>query len=177
MIWAVDPLLSYALSCQESLIRLIREFVECESPSGDTAALARFHDLVTARIGSMAEVRTLKGGHLRCEFDLPGRKKQGQTLVLGHSDTVWAAGTLAKMPFREAEGRLWGPGVLDMKAGLAFFLCAVHGLRELGLPVASRLVLLLNTDEEIGSGSSREFTEREAKRSKAVLVLEPATGL
>lgn len=173
----VDPALSYALSCQESLIRLIREFVECESPSGDAAALASFHRLVAERAGSMADIRTLPGGHLRCEFHLPGRKKHGQVLVLGHSDTVWAKGTLGTMPFREAEGRLWGPGVLDMKAGLAFFLCAAHALRELDIPVASRVVLLLNTDEEIGSDSSRQLTEREARRSKAVLVLEPGTGL
>lgn len=173
----MDPLLSYALSCQESLIGLIRELVECESPSGDAAAIARFNELVAARAGSMAEARTLKGGHLRCEFHLPGSRKQGQVLVLGHSDTVWARGTLARMPFREADGRLWGPGVLDMKAGLAFFLCAVHGLRELDIPVARRVVLLLNADEETGSESSRVFTEREARRSAAVLVLEPATGL
>lgn len=173
----VDPLLSYALSCQESLIRLIREFVECESPSGDAAALARFQELVAERAASMASFKKLAGGHLRGEFRLPGRRKEGQILVLGHSDTVWAKGTLATMPFREAEGRLWGPGVLDMKAGLAFFLCAVHGLRELDIPVASRVVLLLNTDEETGSDSSRQFTEREAKQSKAVLVLEPGTGL
>ena len=69
-----------------------------------------------------AKVRTFPGGrfgrHLRCEFVLPGKRKHGQILVLGHSDTVWAMGTLANMRFRQEAGRLWGPGVLDMKSGI-----------------------------------------------------------
>jgi glutamate carboxypeptidase len=124
-----------------------------------------------------AKVKKLAGGHLRCEFALPGKKKDGQVLVLGHSDTVWEIGTLASMPFREKDGRLWGPGVLDMKSGIAFFLFAVEALRELDVPVARRVVMLLNTDEETGSDTSRALIEEQAARSKAVLVLEPGTGL
>ena len=75
------------------------------------------------------------GPHLQCEFELPGRRKQGQILALGHSDTVYPMGTLAKMPFREKDGRLWGPGVLDMKGGIAFFVFAMRALRELDIPV------------------------------------------
>ena len=108
---------------------------------------------------------------------LPGRKKSGQILALGHSDTVWPLGTLRTMPFREADGRLWGPGVLDMKAGIAFFIFAVRALRELEIPVASKVLLQLNSDEEVGSESSRPLTEKNAGRSHAVLVLEPGTGL
>jgi glutamate carboxypeptidase len=81
------------------------------------------------------------------------------------------------MPFRESDGRLWGPGVLDMKSGIVFLIFAVRALRELETPAASKLVLQLNSDEEVGSGSSRELTEKTARRSKAVLVLEPGTGL
>ena len=73
------------------------------------------------------------------EFALPGPvKKKTEILALGHSDTVWPIGTLAQMPFREAEGRLWGPGVLDMKSGIAFFIFAARTLRELDIPVRSR---------------------------------------
>jgi glutamate carboxypeptidase len=108
---------------------------------------------------------------------LPGRKKTGQILVLGHSDTVWPLGTLRGMPFRRSKGRLFGPGIFDMKAGIVFFLFAVQALRELEIPVASRILLQLNSDEEVGSLSSRALTEKNAARSKAVLVLEPATGL
>ena len=129
----------------------------------------------------MARVKTHAGGkfgkHLVCEMRLPGRKKSGQVLALGHSDTVWPVGTLRTMPFREADGRLWGPGVLDMKAGIAFFIFAARALRELEIPVASKVLLQLNSDEEVGSDSSRPLTEKNAAASKAVLVLEPGTGL
>ena len=155
--------------------------MECESPSDDAAAVGRFADLVADQVAGMARVRRIPGGrfgpHLRCEFDLPGGKQDGQILALGHSDTVWPVGTLKQMPFREAEGRLWGPGVLDMKAGIAFLIFAVRALRELELPVRRRVVMQLNSDEEVGSESSRPLTEEEARRSLAVLVLEPGTGL
>src|SRR6185369_3562057 len=93
------------------------------------------------------------------------------------SDTVYPLGTLAKMPFRVAEGRLWGPGVLDMKGGIAFFVYAMRVLRELDIPVKRKVLLQLNSDEEVGSESSRPLTEKEAQRSVAVLVLEPGQGL
>ncbi len=98
--------------------------VECESPSGDASAVNRYVELVSDTVAPMAKVRTHPGGrfgkHLVCEFALPGRKRSGQLMALGHSDTVWDVGTLKKMPFRESDGRLWGPGVLDMKSGVAF---------------------------------------------------------
>jgi glutamate carboxypeptidase len=81
------------------------------------------------------------------------------------------------MPFRQADGRLWGPGVLDMKSGIAFFLFAIRTLRDLEIPVRSHVKLLINSDEEVGSDSSRTLTQETARRAKAVLVLEPGTGL
>ncbi len=159
-------------------------FVECESPSDDPAAVNRFVDLVADTVAGYAKVRTYPGGPrgrygriLTAEMDLPGKRKSGQVLALGHSDTVWPMGTLRGMPFRVAEGRIWGPGALDMKAGVAFFLFAVKALRELGIPAPSKVVLQLNPDEEVGSNCSRALTEKSAARSKAVLVLEPGTGM
>src|ERR1017187_8618756 len=96
---------------------------------------------------------------------------------MGHADTVWPIGTLETMPFRRAQGRLWGPGVLDMKAGLAFFIFAMRALVDLDIPVAQEVVLLVNPDEETGSKASRAGTEALARKSNAVLVLEPGTGL
>jgi glutamate carboxypeptidase len=178
---SVDPILSYLAAHQRAMVALIRQFVECESPTDDPAAVNRFQDLVSDTVAPMARVKTYPGGkfgkHLVCDVQLPGRKKSGQVLALGHADIVWPLGTLRAMPFREAEGRLWGPGVLDMKAGIAFFIFAARVLRELEIPVPSKVRLQLNSDEEVGSESSRPFTERNASASKLVLVLEPGTGL
>jgi glutamate carboxypeptidase len=178
----VDRILAHVQAKQADIIALIRAMVECESPSDDPGAVDRFVDLVAAAIAPFATVQTFPGKkfgrHLLCEFRLPGpAKKKGEILALGHSDTVWPIGTLAQMPYREAEGRLWGPGVLDMKSGIAFFIFAVRALLELDIPVRSQVKLLLNSDEEVGSDSSRHLTQETARRAKAVLVLEPGTGL
>lgn len=178
----MDPFLSYASTHQKDIVDLIRQMVECESPSDDPAAVNRFVDLLAAALDGEAKVKTFPGGrfgkHVRCEFLLPGpKKKTGQILGLGHSDTVWPLGTLATMPYRLKDGRIWGPGSLDMKAGLAFFLFAARAIRELDHPVARKVVLQVNSDEEVGSDSSRPLTEDAAKQSVAVLVLEPGTGL
>ncbi len=163
------------------MVATIRRFVECESPSDDAAAVTRFADLVADEVAPYAKVKTYPGGKfgrlMVAEMQLPGRRKSGQVLALGHSDTVWPIGTLKTMPFRQGDGRLWGPGVLDMKAGIVFFLYAVKALRELGIAVGSKVLLQLNPDEEVGSDVSRALTEKNAARSKAVLVLEPGTGM
>lgn len=178
----MHPALAFARAKQSGIIALIRELVKCESPSDNQAAVNRFVDLVASKVGGDARVRIFPGSrfgrHLRCEFTLPGpRRKDGQLLVLGHSDTVWSIGTLAQMPFRQADGRLWGPGVLDMKSGIAFFLFALQAIRELDLPVRRKVVMQLNSDEEVGSETSRSLTEEAARGSAAVLVLEPGTGV
>jgi len=177
----VDSILSYTQAHLPQVTALVREFVECESPSDGPAAVNRFVELVSDIVAPLAQVKTFPGGRfgrlLVCEMSLPGRKKSGQILALGHSDTVWPLGTLKGMPVRQADGRLWGPGVLDMKSGIAFFVFAVRALRELDIPVASKVLLQLNSDEEVGSEASRPLTEKNAARSKAVLVLEPGTGL
>jgi glutamate carboxypeptidase len=177
----VDTLFRHLQGLQSEITALIRKLVECESPSDDAAAVNRFVELVADTVAPFAHVKRFAargfGKHLTAEVKLPGRKKSGQILVLGHSDTVWPMGTLRSMPFREENGRLWGPGVLDMKAGIAFFVFAVRALRELDIAVGSKVLLQLNSDEEVGSESSRPLTEKNAARSKAVLVLEPGTGL
>lgn len=177
----MDSFLGYARQKQKEMIALIREFVECESPSDHPPSVNRFVDLMAESVKDIARVRTYPGGaygkHLRCEFKLRGGKKGAQILALGHSDTVWTLGTLKGMRFRQARGRLWGPGVLDMKAGLAFFIFAMRALRDLDVPVTRKVVLQVNSDEEVGSESSRALTEQAARQSAVVLVLEPGTGL
>ena len=177
----MDPILEYAQQHLPDIIALIRRFVECESPSDSPAGVNRFVELVADSVAGFAATQTVDGGRfgkqLLCEMQAPGREKEGRILALGHSDTVWPLGTLATMPFRQAEGRLWGPGVLDMKSGIAFLIFAVRALRDLDIPAPSHILLQLNSDEEVGSESSRTLTEKNAAASKMVLVLEPGTGL
>src|SRR6185369_3890875 len=109
---AVDTILAHIQAQHPDIIAMIRGLVECESPSDDARAVDRFVDLVAAAVAPFAKVQTFPGGafgrHLLCEFALPGpAKKKGEILALGHSDTVWPMGTLARMPFRETDGRLW----------------------------------------------------------------------
>jgi glutamate carboxypeptidase len=161
----------------QPVIKAIREFVECESPTDSPADVKRFMDLFIQSVADIATCRLTSSGALICKFRLPGRHKKGHLLALGHADTVWPMGTLKKMPFRRAQGRLWGPGVLDMKAGLAFFIFAMRALIESDILVPHEVVLLVNPDEETGSKMSRAVTEVLAKKSHAVLVLEPGFGL
>jgi glutamate carboxypeptidase len=181
IIQPMHPYVRYATGKQTEIVELIKRMAECESPSNSPADVNRFVDLVVEETSDIAAATAIRseqyGNHLRLEFKLPGGKGKGQILGLGHSDTVWPLGTLSAMPVREHDGRLWGPGVLDMKAGLAFFLYATRAIQELDIPVRRKVVLLIVADEEVGSESSRQITEAEARRSDCVLVVEPGTGL
>jgi glutamate carboxypeptidase len=155
----------------------LRELVEVESPSEDPGAVNAAMRLVAGWAG---ELKGRAKWHRQKEFgdilELSFGPRTGEpVLLLGHLDTVWSMGTLAEMPWREAEGRYWGPGVLDMKAGVVMALAAIKCLqeRELARPVK----LLLVSDEEVGSPVSRPVTERLALEAEAVFVLEPAQGL
>jgi len=157
----------------------LRELVEVESPSEDKAAVDRAGELVATWAeeagGTLRRHRQKAFGDvLELRFGA-ARSKRGRVLLLGHLDTVWPMGTLKKMPWREAEGKLWGPGVLDMKAGVVMALEAVSALRE--LEPERPVTLLLVSEEEVGSPVSRAITERLARECAAVLVLEPAQGL
>jgi glutamate carboxypeptidase len=167
---------------EKEMVRVLGDFVRCESPSHHKAAVDRFGAIVARewRLGG-AKVRVLhnaaRGNHLRTEVWLgEGRAPRQQIMVLGHMDTVYPLGTLAKMPFRVTGGRAWGPGTFDMKGGLVLALFAVDALKATGIKPPKRLVFLWTSDEEIGSESSRRRIELEARRSDAVLVLEPSFG-
>ena len=162
-----------------SMIRTLESFVRAESPSTEKAAADACARLIAAewrKRGVPVELVEQKhrGPHLRITW-APGKTRpRSQLLVLGHYDTVYASGTLAKMPFRTAAGRVFGPGVFDMKAGIVQALFALDAIQECGVALTKKLVFLWTSDEEIGSESSRRLLETEAKRSDAVFVLEPA---
>ncbi len=157
------------------LLETIEALVRLESPSTEKAAVDRCGAELAARLAALgAEVTRLPrdqvGDLIRAELGA-GRS---QILLLGHLDTVWPVGQLARMPIRYAGGRLYGPGVFDMKGGIALAMLAARALREIGPWPSGRIVMLWTTDEEIGSRASRQAIEAEARRSVAVLVLEPA---
>jgi glutamate carboxypeptidase len=161
------------------MARTLRALVEAESPSDDKAAVdavARLAAGFAEACGGRVKLHKQKhfGNVLEVRFG-PARSRRKPILLLGHLDTVWPLGTLKIMPWREAGGRFYGPGVLDMKAGVAMALAASSALGQVG--ISRPVTLLLNPDEEVGSPASRPITERLALASSAVLVLEPAQGL
>jgi glutamate carboxypeptidase len=166
---------------ERGMVRMLGQFVRCESPSHQKAAVDRLGKRLASewrRRGAKVSVLRDKtrGDSVRAEIWLGDGRPRGQVMVLGHLDTVYPLGTLATMPFRVEGGRAFGPGTFDMKAGLVLALSAIDALRALRLRPKKRFVFFWNSDEEIGSYSSRALIEREARRSDAVLVLEPAAG-
>jgi glutamate carboxypeptidase len=175
-------LLEWLRPREAAMTRLLGQFVGAESPSYDKGAVDRFGRIVTAEWKRRGASVTLlgqreRGDHIRAEWNPRGKQPREQVLVLGHLDTVYGLGTLAQMPFRLKRGRACGPGTFDMKGGLVIALFAVDALAAAGHLPRKRIVFLWTSDEEIGSGTSRAAIEREARRSDAVLVLEPASGL
>jgi glutamate carboxypeptidase len=174
-----NPIFAKVRSREKWIHSRLRELVLQESPSEDRAgvnAAAKLVESWARELGGEARWHRQKnfGDVLELRFGSP-RSTQKPILLLGHLDTVWPLGTLKQMPWREAEGRFFGPGVLDMKAGVVMALAAVGALRE--LKITRPVTLLLNSDEEVGSTVSRPITERLARESSAVFVLEPAQGL
>ena len=169
------------------LLERLRALVEMESPSDDPAAVNRAADLAEqwaseagARVVRHPGAKAGYGDVVELWFG-PAAMSAKPLMLLGHLDTVWAIGTLASMPWREAlddagRMRLWGPGVLDMKAGVVMALEALTAAQAAG-SLRRPVVLLLNPDEEVGSHLSRPHTERIARDCEAVFVLEPAQGL
>ena len=165
---------------KDAITETIRQLVEIESPSENKQAVDRLGELLAGRfeaLGGHSKFHRTQnfGDHLQVDF---AAERGGKPiLLLGHIDTVYPLGTLAAMPCRIAEGRLWGPGALDMKSGIALMLHAIDGLRTWHSDSLPRPVtVLLVSDEEVGSDSSRPITESLARKSAAVLVLEPAYG-
>lgn len=166
---------------QRHLLYTIQQLVELESPSDLKAAVDRVGTVLASRFGELGgKVKVHRaekfGNHLQIDFP-GGPRGRKPLLLLGHMDTVYPIGTISRMKYRTAKGRVFGPGVLDMKAGIAIALHVIEALFAWkNGDVLRPLTVLLVSDEEIGSVSSRHITERLAQQSEAVLVLEPAHG-
>jgi glutamate carboxypeptidase len=187
-------LLAGARRKQSQLLDLTKKLVLAESPSDSKSAVDACMDLAAAHaqsLGGPGFVRVKRhkqrqwGDVLELRFGPKAKSPSSRILVLGHLDTVWPLGTLKTMPCREAadstgQKRLYGPGTLDMKAGVAMALTAIEMLTETGQlssKSGNEIILLLNSEEEVGSPISRPITEKLAQECAAVYVLEPAQGL
>jgi glutamate carboxypeptidase len=171
--------LDYFKSRQDALVKTIRELVEIESPSDDKAAADRMGGFLAgmfAAQGGRERIHAAEAFGNNVQIDFPGQTDAKPVLLLGHFDTVYPMGTLAQMPCRVMDGRLHGPGVLDMKSGIALMLYAIEALKSWHGGLPRPVTVLLVSDEEVGSHSSRKITEALAKQSADVLVLEPAAA-
>jgi glutamate carboxypeptidase len=169
--------LRYFETRQEALLATIREFVEIESPSDNKPATDRIGKYLVEKFAALAgnpRIHPAPEYGDNVQIDFPASRKIKPVLLLGHFDTVYPLGTLAKMPCRMADDRMHGPGVLDMKSGIALMLYAIESLRAWHGELPRPVTVFLVSDEEVGSYSSRKITEALARESAAVLVLEPA---
>jgi glutamate carboxypeptidase len=176
---AMSALLEYFTPRQEVMLNFLRELVERETTSREEARLNELARFLAEELRPLAsEIELVAqpgyGTHLRARFNGQHRRESPRLLVIGHLDTVWRVGTLARLPFRLTEdGRACGPGVFDMKSGVMLAVEALRALSARGLTTAHPVTLLLTCDEEIGSITSRPLIEEEARRASAALVLEP----
>jgi glutamate carboxypeptidase len=163
------------------LLSLTRALCEAESPSGDGEGSRAVVGLLAEAAGAVGGVESVErvgagedyGEHLIVRAFADGARDARPLLLLGHTDTVHPRGTLAARPWREDEGRIYAPGVFDMKASCAAALEALRACAALGLKARRPVSLLLTCDEESGSMSGRALVEEEARRAECVLVLEP----
>ncbi len=179
---AVDDcrVLAYLEQHLPAMTELLVQLVEMESPSDDKPSLDRLAEALAGQfraVGAQVEVlpQAKAGNHLRARWvGIGGEPAAGGVLLLCHMDTVWDLGTLVRRPIRIENGLLYGPGAFDMKGGIVNALWAMRALRDLGLLPAHRVTLLVTSDEEVGSRTSRPIIEAEAITHDAVFVLEPA---
>lgn len=166
---------------RDEMLAFVRELVETESPSGDEDGSRAVVGLLAARARSLEGVATVEvievdgyGQHLRVTAfpDTPDAAAR-TLLLLGHTDTVHERGSLGERPWRVESGRVYGPGIFDMKANCVVALEALRACAALKLGPRRAIVLLLTCDEETGSMSGRALVEEEARRAASVLVLEP----
>ncbi len=170
-------ILTWLTARQNEMVASVREIVLRESPTHDKKACDELSELLAQEFehlggGIKFHRQREAGNHLQINF--AGQDRRKPVLLLGHFDTVYELGTLATMPWSERQGRLSGPGVFDMKAGIVQMMFALWALRESDGGLLRPVKVLLVSDEEAGSATSRAITERLAKQCAAVLVCEPS---
>jgi glutamate carboxypeptidase len=172
-------LLNHYTARRDAILASIQGLVERESKSREESRLNEIAGFVAGQlreIGGQVELipQPGYGTHLRAGFDFGHDRAERSVLVVGHLDTVWPVGALERMPFRVTpEGCAHGPGIFDMKSGVAIIIESLRTIVSWRLATKRPVVLLLTCDEEIGSKTSRQLIEEEAKNAAAALILEP----
>ena len=172
----MSNLITHFTERQHELLGVIELLVTQETPSHNKPRLDAFAALLDGRFsqaGATVEVlpNATRGNHVRARF-AHGNTTEKPALVLCHYDTVWPVGSLATHPFRIEDGKAYGPGIFDMQTSLALVEYGLRAVRDLDLPLPRPVTVLITSDEEIGSGTSRALIEEEALRSAYVLVME-----
>ncbi len=176
----MPPLLDYFKGQEQVMIDLLTQMINIESPTRDKAAVDHMATLIedSFKVYGATEIQrfqqTEAGDHVfgKWQTDAPGKP----IMFLGHMDTVWPLGTLAERPVMlDGEGRLYGPGAMDMKAGLVIALQAIDGLTKRGELPKRPIWFMVNTDEETGSTTSTPIIQQVAADCGLVIVLEPGT--
>ena len=178
---AAGEVLGLLESRRGETLALVRALVEAESPSGDVEGSRAVVGLLAEAARTIEGITSIEriespdyGEHLRVRaFADDAREASQAILLIGHTDTVHPRGTLLERPWREENGRIYGPGIFDMKATCALALETLRACTALDLAPNRPIVLLLTCDEEDGSRTGRALVEEEARRAHSVLVLEP----
>jgi glutamate carboxypeptidase len=175
-----EALLAWLSRREPAIVALLERLVAAESPTLDAGAQQAPFTILAAELARAGyAVRRVKSMHVGDHlYARPARRARGAPfqLIVGHMDTVWPIGTLAQMPLRRHGDRLYGPGTYDMKAGLVQLVFALRALRTNGLSPSVTPVVVINTDEELGSDDSEELIRRLARRAERAFVLEGGEG-
>ena len=174
-------ILEYLKSSQEQMVTFLKELVALESPSHDAESQVD----VLAYLSAALEKLNFQVSHIPGKqtggfiYARPADRNKSKPLqlLLGHCDTVWRKDTLKEMPIIENEGRITGPGIYDMKAGLTELIFALRAIQDTSMEIPLCPIVLINSDEEIGSRESSYAIRRLAKISDRAFVLEPPLGL
>ena len=170
----------YFRSRQGEMVHLLKQLAILESPTHDKKAVdacAAFVAREFKRTGCKVTILPQKDiGDLTVAEFAPGRLKDAddEILVLTHIDTVWPVGKIVKMPFYVSGNKLYGPGVLDMKAGVVMLLTALRSLQSLNIKLQKRVTVVVNTAEETGHPAAHDLIRKLARKASLVLCLEPA---
>jgi glutamate carboxypeptidase len=176
----IERIVDYLQRERPGMVELLRRLALAESPSDDRAAVAGVLDILAPEFGqSGMSVRRLRGRESAGMLYARPRERDRtlpRQLLIGHCDTVWPVGTVSRMPVRVEGDALQGPGVFDMKGGLVQMIFALRALQAFGFRPPAESVVLINSDEEIGSPDSTPLIRRLARRAARAFVLEPAFG-